>query len=153
SYLHEQLTERLQDLSSPAGSALEPLIPRDPTLEVLTLAEAWQPAKQPQKLFDVWFDSEGKRAILVVATKAAAFDPNGQEATLATLRRHFEETRADPKISLITSGPGVFSALMKDKTQTEATWIGTLDTIGVIILMLLAYRSISTTVLGILPIA
>ena len=153
SYLHEQLAERLQDLSSPAGSALEPLIPRDPTLEVLNLAEAWQPAKQPQKLFDVWFDSEGKRAILVVATKAAAFDPNGQEDTLNTLRKHFEETRTDPKITLIASGPGAFSVLMKNKTQTEATWIGTLDTIGVILLMLLAYRSISTTVLGILPIA
>jgi predicted exporter len=152
-YLHEQLTERLQDLASPAGSALEPLIPRDPTMEVLTLAEAWQPAKQPQKLFDVWFDSEGKRAILVVATKAAAFDPNRQEATLDTLRKHFEETRTDPKITLITSGPGAFSVLMKNKTQTEATWIGTLDTIGVILLMLVAYRSISTTVLGILPIA
>ena len=152
-YLHEQLTERLQDLSSPAGSALEPLIPRDPTLEVLNLAEAWQPAKQPQKLFDVWFDSEGQRAILVVATKAAAFDPNGQEATLDSLRKHFEETRTDPKITLITSGPGAFSVLMKNKTQTEATWIGTLDTIGVIVLMLIAYRSLSTTVLGILPIA
>src|SRR5689334_770349 len=142
-YLHEQLTERLQDLSSPAGSALEPLIPRDPTLEVLNLAEAWQPAKQPQKLFDVWFDGAGRRAILVVATKAAAFDPNGQEATLDSLRKHFEETRTDPKITLITSGPGAFSVLMKNKTQTEATWIGTFDTIGVIILMLLAYRSIS----------
>ena len=152
-YLHEQLSERIQDLSSPAGSALEPLIPRDPTLEVLTLAEAWQPAQQPQKLYDVWFDKEGKRAILVVATTAAAFDPNGQEQAAASIRKHFEETRADPKITLITSGPGAFSVLMKNKTQTEATWIGTFDTIGVILLMLIAYRSISTTVLGILPIA
>jgi predicted exporter len=152
-YLREQLSERIQDLSSPAGSALEPLIPRDPTLEVLTLAEAWQPARQPQKLYDVWFDSEGKRAILVVATKAAAFDPNGQEQTAAAIRKHFEETRADPKITLTTSGPGAFSVLMKNKTQTEATWIGTFDTIGVIVLMLIAYRSVSTTVLGILPIA
>src|SRR6185369_6602348 len=69
------------------------------------------------------------------------------------IRKHFEETRADPKITLITSGPGAFSVLMKNKTQTEATWIGTFDTIGVILLMLIAYRSISTTVLGILPIA
>jgi predicted exporter len=152
-YLREQLSERLQDLSSPAGSALEPLIPRDPTLEVLTLAEAWQPTRQPQKLYDVWFDSEGKRAILVAATKAAAFDPNGQEQTAAAIRKHFEETRTEPSITLTTSGPGAFSVLMKNKTQTEATWIGTFDTIGVIVLMLLAYRSISTTVLGILPIA
>ncbi|MEJ0036472.1 MAG: MMPL family transporter [Gammaproteobacteria bacterium] len=152
-YLREQLSERLQDLSSSAGSVLEPLIPRDPTLEVLKLAEAWQPARQPQKLYDVWFDSAGKSAILVVATKGAAFDPNGQEQAAAAIRKHFEETRTDPKITLITSGPGAFSVLMKNKTQTEATWIGTFDTIGVILLMLITYRSVSTTVLGILPIA
>ncbi len=86
-FLREQLGERIQDLSSPAGSVLEPLIPRDPTLEVLKLAEAWQPARQPQKLYDVWFDSEGKRAMLVVATKAAAFDPDGQEQAAAALQQ------------------------------------------------------------------
>src|SRR5262249_48456358 len=46
-YLRSELQERLQDLSSPAGAAVEPLIPRDPTLEVLKLAEAWAPKKQP----------------------------------------------------------------------------------------------------------
>jgi predicted exporter len=152
-YLRDQLTERLQDLASPAGSVLEPLIPRDPTLEVVTLAEAWQPARQPQKLYDVWFDSTGKRAILVVATKAAAFDPDGQEQASRALRQHFEATRADANTRLTVSGPGAFSVLMKGKTQSEATWIGTFDTIGVIILMLVAYRSFAATVLGLLPIA
>ncbi len=152
-FLREQLDERIQDLSSPAGSLLEPLIPRDPTLEVLKLAEAWQPARQPQKLYDVWFDSEGKRAILVVATKAAAFDPDGQEKSLAALQKHFDEARADQKVQLTVSGPGAFSVLMKSKTQSEATWIGTFDTIGVIILMIIAYRRFSVVVLGILPIA
>ena len=152
-FLRDQLSERLEDLSSPAGSALEPLIPRDPTLEVLKLAEMWQPARQPQKLYDVWFDSQGKSAILVVATKAAAFDPDGQEQAATALRKHFEETRADPATQLTVSGPGAFSVLMKGKTQSEATWIGTFDTIGVIILLLVAYRSVSATVLGVLPIA
>ena len=152
-FLRDQLSERLEDLSSPAGSVLEPLIPRDPTLEVLKLAEMWQPARQPQKLYDVWFDSQGKSAILVVATKAAAFDPDGQGKAAAALRQHFEETRADPATQLTVSGPGAFSVLMKGKTQSEATWIGTFDTIGVIILLLIAYRSVSATVLGVLPIA
>jgi predicted exporter len=152
-FLRQQLGERIQDLSSPAGSVLEPLIPRDPTLEVLKLAEAWQPARQPQKLYDVWFDSEGKRAILVVATKAAAFDPDGQEKAAAALQKHFEETRGEHSVQLTVSGPGAFSVLMKEKTQSEATWIGAFDTIGVIILMFIAYRRFSVVVLGILPIA
>jgi predicted exporter len=152
-YLRDELTERLQDLASPAGTVLEPLIPRDPTLEIVKLAETWQPARQPQKLYDVWFDSEGKHAILVAETKAGAFDPDGQEQTQQAIRQHLEQVRTDPKITLIVSGPGAFSVLMKGKTQTEATWIGTFDSIGVIVLMLVAYRSFTTTVLGILPIA
>lgn len=152
-FLHDQLSERLQDLSSPAASVLEPLIPRDPTLEVLKLAEEWQPAQQPQKLYDVWFDSAGRSAILVVATKAAAFDPEGQEKAAAALQKHFEQTRGEHTVRMTMSGPGAFSVLMKGRTQSEATLLGTLDTIGLIVLLLLAYRSPTIVVLGALPIA
>lgn len=152
-YLRGELQERLQDLSSPAGTALEPLIPRDPTLEVLKLAEAWQPAKQPQRQYDVWFDSQGQSALLVAATKAAAFDPDGQEKASDALRKHFEQSRAAPNVRMTVSGAGAFSVLMKGRTQAEATVIGTIDSIGLIVLLLIAYRSVLTVVLGGLPLA
>jgi predicted exporter len=152
-FLREQLTERLQDLASPAGTVLEPWIPRDPTLEVLKLAESWQPARQPQKLYDVWFDSEGNSAILVVATKAAAFDPEGQERAQTALNEHFEETRGEHTMTLTASGPGAFSVLMKGKTQTEAATLGSIATVCMIILLLVAYRSVPLVLLGTLPIA
>jgi predicted exporter len=152
-HLRDQLNERLADLSSPAASVLEPLIPRDPTLELLKLAEEWQPAKQPQKQFDVWFDSAGRSAILVVATKAAAFDPEGQERAAQALQKHFEATRGEHTVRLTVSGPGAFSVLMKRRTQAEATLLGTLDSIGLVVLLFLAYRSVTFVVLGALPIA
>ena len=152
-HLRGELQERLQDLSSPAGAALEPLIPRDPTLEVVKLAEQWQPAKQPQRLYDVWFDSAGERAILVVETRAAAFDPEGQENASRALQKHFEETRGDDHVRMTVSGPGAFSVLMKKRTQSEATLIGTIDSIGLIALLFIAYRSLLTVVLGALPLA
>jgi predicted exporter len=152
-YLHDQLSERIEDLSSPAGGALEPLIPRDPTLEVVKLAEQWQPTNQPQKQFDVWFDQEGDSAILVVATKAAAFDPDGQEKASDALQQHFAQARGDSKVRMAVSGPGAFSVLIKGKTQAEATLIGTIDSIGLIVLLFVAYRSLLTVVLGGLPLA
>ncbi len=151
--LRGELQERLQDLSSPAGAALEPLIPRDPTLEIVKLAEQWQPARQPQRLYDVWFDSVGERAILVVETRAAAFDPEGQENASRALQKHFEETRVDDHVRMTVSGPGAFSVLMKKRTQSEATLIGTIDSIGLIALLFIAYRSLLTVVLGALPLA
>jgi len=152
-FLRDQLGERLQDLASPAGGLMETFIPRDPTLEVLKLVEGLQPAKQPERLYDVWFDREGTRALLVAETRAAAFDPDGQEQALSALRAHFDDARADNSVRLTATGPGAFSVLMKSRTQTEAAWLGTIATAGMIVLLLAAYRSPIVVVLGTLPIA
>jgi predicted exporter len=101
----------------------------------------------------VWFDSEGDSAILVVATKAAAFDPDGQEEAAAALRQHFEDTRGAESVRLTVSGPGAFSVLMKGKTQSEASWLGSIATVGMVVLLLVAYRNIFLVLLGTLPIA
>src|SRR3546814_7590363 len=45
-YLAAQLDERLQDLGSPAGALVEPLIGSDPTLETLKVAEALQRSEE-----------------------------------------------------------------------------------------------------------
>jgi len=53
-YLRAQLEERLRDLSSPAAGFLEPWLPRDPTLELLKLADSWLPARQPQVIIFIF---------------------------------------------------------------------------------------------------
>jgi predicted exporter len=153
SYLSGQLRERLRDLSSPAAGMLEPWLPRDPTLELLKLAEAWQPALQPQLLNDVWFDGAGEQALLVVETAAAGFDPQAQREAADSMQAAFESTRTEPSLQLTVSGPGAFSVLMKERTQGEAQWLGSLATAGMVILLLVAYRSLPLLVLGLLPLA
>ncbi|HKZ73199.1 MAG TPA: MMPL family transporter, partial [Steroidobacteraceae bacterium] len=152
-FLRVELEQRERDLTSPAASALEPILPRDPTLELLKLAEAWQPSREPQRLYDVWFDSQGDTALMLVETVAAAFDPEGQRHALDALRAHFEHARSDPAARLIVSGPGAFSVLMRDRTAGEAQWLGALATAGMIVLLLIAYRTPSFLLLGALPIA
>jgi len=152
-YLRAQLEERLRDLASPAAGLLEQWLPRDPTLELLELAEAWQPGRQPQLLYDVWFDAAGRQALLVAETRAAGFDPQGQGEAADALRGAFEAARTDPALELVVSGPGAFSVLMKERTQAEARWLGTLATTGMVVLLLLAYRSLAVLVLGLLPLA
>jgi len=152
-FLSEQLHERLRDMASPAAGFLEPLLPRDPTLELLKLAESWQPATQPQLLYDVWFDAAGTEALLVAESRAAGFEPNGQRAAADALRHAFEQARTDATLALETSGPGTFSVLMKERTQAEARRLGTVATIGMVVLLLAAYRSVPILVLGLMPLA
>lgn len=152
-YLRGELQARVRDLASPAAGLLEPWLPRDPTLEILMLAEAWQPGQEPQRLHDVWFDAAGERALLLVETAAAAFDPEGQRLASEALRQHFAATRAGPEVRLIASGPGAFSVLMKERTQSEAQWLGGIASAGILILLLAAYRNPRFVLLGALPLA
>ena len=42
---------------------------------------------------------------------------------------------------------------MQERTQREATWLGGFATIGMVVLLLVAYRSLPVLVLGLLPLA
>jgi len=150
-FLRAQLEERVRDLGSPAAGFMEPWLPRDPTLELLKLADSWLPARQPQLLYDVWFDSSGKEALLVAETRAAGFDPQGQRRTADALQRAFDASRTDGNLRLESSGPGAFSVLMQERTQGEAQWLGSVSVVGMVILLLVAYRSVPVLVLGLLP--
>lgn len=152
-YLSEQLRARVQDLGSPAAALVEPLIPADPTLETLKLAESWQPADAPQRRHGVWFDDAGDAALLIAQTVAAGFDPRAQQAALAAIESDFAAIRGASASTLIVSGPGAFSVRIGARTEAEARWIGMVDTIGLLLLLLIAYRNWRTPLLGALPLA
>jgi predicted exporter len=151
--LRDELQQRVQDLGSPAAALIEPLLPSDPTLETLKLAESWQPAHAPQRLYDVWFDSKGREALLAVQTVAPGFDPTGQEAAVNALQSAFAKVRGDSGTRMELSGPGAFSVEIGGRTQREASWIGSFDTIGLVVLLILAYRSWKQPLFGVLPLA
>jgi predicted exporter len=152
-YLHDQLQARARDLASPVASFLEPWLPRDPTLELLKVLQSWQPMQEPNRLYDVWFDREGKRALLIAETRAAAFDPAGQRVALDALQRAFATVNMDHALTMTVSGAGTFSVMMQERTRDEAQTLGTIATAGMIVLLIVAYRRIGSVVLSSLPIA
>ncbi|MBB3226370.1 putative exporter [Luteibacter sp. Sphag1AF] len=150
-YLSDQLQQRLDDLSSPAGTLLKGLLPRDPTLEVLKLAELWTPVRSPEVRDGVWFSSRHE-ALMLVQTRAAGFDPEAQGVAIDHLRSAFAALPGSAGAHLTLSGPGYFSVLVNAQTREEADWIGRISTMGFIILLLLAYRSVRSLLLGALPV-
>jgi predicted exporter len=151
--LRDALALRVQDLGSPAAALIEPLVPSDPTLETLQLAESWQPANAPRRLHGVWFDRAGEQALLLAETRAAGFDPTGQEAAVRAIEATFARARGDGPARLEMTGPGAFSVEIGGRTAREAGWIGSIDGIGLLLLLLVAYRSWKTPLLGVLPLA
>lgn len=151
--LHDELQQRVQDLGSPAAALIEPLLPSDPTLETLKLAESWQPANAPQRLYDVWFDAKGSEALLAIQTVAPGFDPTGQQDAMNALQSAFAKAKGDSGTRMVVSGPGAFSVEIGGRTQREASWIGSFDTIGLVLLLVLAYRSWKQPLFGVLPLA
>jgi predicted exporter len=152
-YLHDELVARSRDLSSPAAGFLEPWIPRDPTLELLKLLQRWQPMQEPNRMYDVWFDRDGKRALLIAQTKAPAFDPSRQREALDAVDHAFKDVNSGHRLHLELSGAGKFSVLMQERTQNQAQMLGTIATVGMILLLLIAYRSLSSIILSSLPLA
>jgi len=151
--LTSELEDRVADMASPAAGFLEEWLPRDPTLEILHLASRWQPRAEPHHIDAAWFSADGKRALLLVETRAAAFDPDGQGAALTALRDEFARARETSTARLTVSGTGYFSSVIRDRTQYEATWIGAADTLGMILLVWFAYRRPIFPLLGALPLA
>src|SRR5690606_11695823 len=151
--LAEALDARLQDLGSPAADLVEPLLASDPTLETLALAEAWRPASAPRSLHGVWFDRAGEQALLLLETRAAGFDPDGQREAVGAIEAAFAAVDDGPGRALEIIGPGAFADEIGSRTAREAGWIGTVDSIGLVLLLLVAYRSWKIPLLGVLPLA
>ena len=149
-YLRAQLQQRVEDLSSPAASMLEPWLKRDPTLETLKLAQLWAPPRQPKLVDGVWFSDRGE-ALLVAETRAAGFDPGAQAAAIASLQKHFASLPGSARAKLSISGPGWFGVQASRHTRAEADRFGTITTIGFVLMLLLAYRSAVPIVVTALP--
>ena len=149
-YLHAQLQQRVEDLSSPAASMLEPWLKRDPTLETLKLAQSWAPARQPKLVEGVWFSDRGE-ALLVAETRAAGFDPGAQAAAIASMQKHFASLQGSAQAKLVISGPGWFGVEASRNTRAEADRFGAITTIGFVLMLLLAYRSAVPIVVTALP--
>ena len=149
--LQQELRNRLMDLASPAAPLLEPWIGRDPTLEVAELARSWQPETEPRRIEGAWFTADGRAALLLAQTTGGGFDPGPQREAIRALRASFDRARGSTEARMTTTGAGAYSVMMEERTRAEATVIGIVDTLAMLALLVLAYRSGTAIALGTLP--
>jgi predicted exporter len=149
-FLRDELQQRSEDLGSPAADLLKDWLPRDPTLEVLKLAQRWTPRQAPALRDGVWVSAQGE-ALLIVQTRAAGFDPQAQAQAIAALQAAFAALQERAGAQLTISGPGYIGAQVGATTRSEAERLSAIGTVGFVLLLLLAYRSVGVLALVALP--
>ena len=158
--LHEAISATLSLMASPAGLLMRPLFERDPTGETLEVIDELAGGYQPRRIEGVWSSRAGDRALLLAETRASGADTDAQQRALLSVRAAFAAASAAapgartdlPALRLVLSGPGVFSVQARATIKGEAVRLSLISSVLIMTLLLLAYRSISTLLLGLLPV-
>ena len=151
--LHRAIGHSIEGLSGSAGLMLKQLFLRDPTAETLSLLELFAGDSQPASAGGVWASKDGKRAILLLQTRAAGADTDAQAAAIARIHQLFGEVRhPDGGTRVVMSGTGVFSVSSRAIIEREVEVLATASMVLVAGLLLLVYRSVWLLLLGLVPV-
>jgi predicted exporter len=150
--LQQAITESLASLSGNSGMLLKRLLPRDPTAETLNLLENFSGTSQPRSLEGVWASRDGQRALLLIQTRAAGSDIDGQAAAMDEIRKAFAAQQPKAGAQLLMTGAGVFSVSSRHTIETEVSRFALAGILLVVSLLLLVYRSVRLLALGLLPV-
>ncbi|HJU72017.1 MAG TPA: MMPL family transporter [Paucimonas sp.] len=155
--LHAALADTIDLLASPAGLLVKPLLPRDPTGEIMQLLEQMHGGNRPHTSHGAWASRDGTRTLLLAQTRAAGADTDGQEQAMAQIRKAFDtavrqQGGSAAQATLAMTGPGVFSVQSRSTIKSEVTRLSSISTAIIITLLLLVYRSFTALALGLLPV-
>ena len=151
--LRESIGATLELLASPAGMMMKSLVPRDPTGEVLAVAEQLQPQEGPRMEHGVWVSREGDRALLLARTRANGSDTDAQAEALRRVAETFARLRGDGnEARLLVTGPGVFSVKAREMIKQDVERLAAISMAIVAALLLAAYRSPRALALGLAPV-
>ncbi|MFZ0788834.1 MAG: MMPL family transporter, partial [Chromatiaceae bacterium] len=154
--LRAALQDTLDWLASPAGMLIEPLVPRDPTGELIRILEPLEAGAQPRREDGVWVSRDGQEALMLVLTRASGADIDAQADAMARIRNAFEAAvqslPGTGEHRLEMTGPGVFAVESRATIKGEVTRIALLASALVAALLLLVLRSLTLLLLGLLPV-
>ena len=161
--LRAGIQDTLDLLASPAGLLVKSVLPRDPTGEIAVLieqlgAQSATAQNRPNTVDGVWASRDGRRAVLLLQTRAPGGDTDGQQAAVGAVRAAFAEAGAKgqspgSQAKLLLAGPGVFGVSVRELIEKEVTRLSLAGTALIVILLLALYRSLPALVLGLLPVA
>lgn len=141
----------LQRLLSSFGVLESRFIAADPTGAMAKILARWGPTTSLSVRHGVWFSSSGDRALLIVRTNDPAFDLDRHGAAIAEIRASFDALASPAR--LILSGPGIFAVASRDVIQNDVWRLSILGSLGVVVILVFAFRTARPVLLSILLLA
>jgi predicted exporter len=160
--LKTSLDQAKQLLTQQAGLFAKELVPKDPTGEMMRLLDGLSGRTQTPTEEGVWMVKTSEtawRALIMGQTKAPGIDLDAQEKAVGAIKTAFNSVNtaaassgSASNLQLVLSGPGVFSAISRDRIKSEVSTMSGVATAMVIALIWWVYRSVSVMVIGLLPV-
>ena len=152
--LKRALAARLAELASPLGMPDKQRLPADPTAAFRALLRGWRQAGgAPRQRHGAWFSPDGARALLMLYSRYPVFDLDRQQQAVAAIQGAFRDLPATTGTTLRISGPSVFAVEARRTIRGEAQMLSVAASLGVSLLLLLAFRSLRLMLLAALPLA
>ena len=155
--LRAAIEENLAEVGSSAGLFSKSLLSQDPTGESLEILKRVIPADQPSLTDGVWMNAKGTKALLLLQTHAQGSDLDAQQNAHQAVSRSFELAKyklgaTSTAATLKYSGPSVFAVNSRDTIKSEAAYLSAVGTLMVLGLLWVVYRSLTTLLLGMVPV-
>jgi predicted exporter len=160
--LNAAIQESLDLLASPAGLLVKDMLARDPTGEIAVVldalsAQSASARNRPAVAEGVWASRDGRRALMLLQTRAPGGDTDAQQAAVAAVQAAFAQARGPgagaESAKLVMAGPGVFGVQVRELIEREVKRLSLVGTALIVVLLLALYRSLPALVLGLLPVA
>jgi len=151
--LREALRQRYTALGSSMAMLEKRFVADDPTGETLALLGRLQSAASARRERGVWFDADGTHALLVAQTRAPASDTRAQHAAGRALDAAFARSRGVAALRIDYSSPGFMAAASEASIARDAARVSWIATLGIIVILCIAYRSLPIVALCALPAA
>lgn len=149
--LREAIGDTLSLLGTPAGRGVKAVFDRDPTGELVRIAESSLPSGGPRSVQGVWVSRDGARAVMLVIVRAAGSNLDAQARAIESVETAFDALHAGG-LRLRLSGAPKFGVDSRAQIEAEARHLAIAGTVLIGSLLLLAFGSAVALGAAMLPV-
>lgn len=149
STLRESLQQRLKEIA--LGAPLDhQQLRADPTAQYRQVLQHLISNGGPDRHLGVWFSDDREHAMLLLHSAYPAFAMDEQEQALAAVDNAFSRLEM-PQLKLVVTGPPLFAVESRERIRGGAQQLTIWASLGVTLLIFIAYRSPAATLLVAMP--